>query len=155
MIAILVAALTVAAAATAVQATGMFGLRTPITVTPAKGTPTTTFTARFKTPLTTGSSHELRSWEIASVVDNRQPSASCTSTTAKRLPPAVVHHRVSVTLSAAAKPWCTGAYTGTVTLYRAIICGPGPIQRRLACPEIAFAPESIGRFRFRVAGAAS
>jgi hypothetical protein len=154
VIAMLTTALSGAATVTAAQASGTIGLRTPVTVTPARGTPATTFTVRFKTPFATGTSHGLRNWEIASVVDNRQSSASCTSSTAARLRPAAVRHRVSVTLSTAAKPWCTGAYTGKITLYRAVVCGPGPIRRDMACPEIAFAPQPIGRFQFTVSGAA-
>jgi hypothetical protein len=155
VIAILVVALSLAGAATAAQATGRFGVRTPVAVTPAHGTPATTFTVRFRTPLGTGSSGGLRNWEIASVADRDQTSMSCTSTADKRLRPAVAHHRVNVSLSAAAKSWCTGVYTGTITLYRAVICNPGPISGGMACPEIAFAPEPIGRFRFAVAPAAS
>ncbi|MFZ0387284.1 MAG: hypothetical protein WAL22_16605 [Solirubrobacteraceae bacterium] len=155
VIAILVVALALAGAATAAQATGGFGLRTPMAVTPVHGTPTTTFTVRFKTPFTTGSLRGLRSWEIASVANRNQTSAACASTADKRLRPAVAHHRVSVRLSPAAAPWCTGAYTGTITLYRAVICNPGPISQGMACPDIAFAPEQIGRFRFSVARTAS
>jgi hypothetical protein len=154
-IAVLVVALGLAGAATAAQATGGFGVRTPVAVTPAHGTPTTTFTVRFKTPFATGSSRGLRSWEVASVADRDQASTSCTGIMAKRLRPALAHHRVSVTLSAGAKPWCTGAYAGTITLYRAVICDPGPVSQAMACPDIAFAPEPIGRFRFAVARAAS
>jgi hypothetical protein len=154
-IAILVMALGPAGAATAAQATGGFGLRTPVAVTPAHGTPTTTFTVRFKTPFATGSSQGLRSWEIVSVADRDQGSTSCTGIMAKQLRPAAAHHRASVTLSAGAKPWCTGAYAGTITLYRAVICDPGPISQAMACPDIAFPPEPIGRFRFAVAHGAS
>jgi len=155
VIAILAVALSLTGAAAAAQAAGRFGLRTPVAVTPAHGTPTTTFAVRFRTPFATGSSRGLRSWEIVSVADRDQTSASCTSSADKRLRPAVAHHRVNVSLSAAAKSWCTGAYTGTITLYRAVICNPGPISGGMACPEIAFAPATIGHFRFTVAPAAS
>ncbi len=150
VIAVVATALTVAAAATAAQATGRFGLRTPMTVTPSRGTPTTRFRLGFKTPLATGSSRGLRSWEIATALNRGHTSASCTSTVDQRLRPALAHHRVSVALSAATKPWCTGTFTGTITLYRAVSCNPGPVSRRAACPEIAFAPEPIGHFRFTV-----
>ena len=151
MITLLATALTVAAAATAAQAIAVFGDLTTVTVTPARGTPTTTFRVRFKTPFATDPSRGLRTWEVASVVDRGQPSASCTSTTDQRVRPAVANQRVSVTLTGAAKPWCAGPYAGTITLYRAIVCGPGPIPARMACPEIVFAPEPIGHFRFTVA----
>jgi hypothetical protein len=151
VITVLATALSVAAAAGAAQATGGLGLRTPMTVTPARGTPTTTFTVKFKTPLTTSSSRGLRSWEIATASDRGHTSASCTSTADKRLRPALANHRVSVALSAAASPWCTGTYTGMVTLYRAVSCNPGPVTRRTACPEIAFPPEPLGHFGFTVA----
>jgi hypothetical protein len=151
VITVVVTALGIAAAANGAQATGTSGLRVPMTVTPPRGTPTTTFTIRFKTPFTTGSSRGLRSWEIATASDRGHTRASCTSTADKRLRPALARRRVSVTLSAAAKPWCTGAYTGTITLYRAVSCNPGPVSHRTACPEIAFAPEPIGHFRFTVA----
>ena len=73
-----------------------------------------------------------------------------------RLRPAAAHHRVSVGLSAAAKPWCTGTYAGTIMLYRIDRSAtPGRRRGARACPEIAFAPELIGRFRFTVARAAS
>jgi hypothetical protein len=155
VIAIAAAAVSLAGAATGAQATGTFGLRTPVTVTPARGTPTTTFTVRFKTPFATGSSHGLRTSEIVSMADRGQTSPSCTGNAAKQLRPAVAHDRVSVTFSAAAKPWCTGAYGGTIMLYRSVICDPGPPAARRACPEIVFAPELIGRFRLTVAHAAS
>jgi hypothetical protein len=155
VITIVVAALSLAGVATVAQAAGTFGLRTPVTVTPARGTPTTAFTVRFKTPFATGSSHGLRSAEVVSVADRGQTGTSCTSTMGKQLRPAVAHDRVSVTVSAAPKPWCTGAYAGTITLHRSVICDPGPAARRRACPEIVFPPELIGRFRFTVAHAAS
>jgi hypothetical protein len=155
VIAILAVALSLIGAATAAQAAGRLGLRTPVAVTPAHGTPTTTFTVRFTTPFATGASRGLRSWEIVSVADPDQTSTSCTSTADKQLRPAVAHHRVNASLSAAAKSWCAGVYTGTITLYRAVICNPGPISSGMACPDIAFAPEPIGHFRFTVAPAAS
>jgi hypothetical protein len=154
-ITIVVAALSLAGAATVAQATETFGLRTPVAVTPARGTPTTTFTIRFTTPVATGSTQGLRSWEIVSLADGGQASPSCTSATARRLSPAVADKHVSAAFSAPAKHWCTGAYAGTITLYRSLICDPGPASRRTACPEIAFPPEPIGRFRFTVAHAAS
>jgi hypothetical protein len=109
----------------------------------------------FTTPFATGASPSLRSWEIASVADHDQSSGSCTNTTARRLPAAVADHRVSVTFPAPAKRWCTGSYAGTIMLYRAIVCHPGPVSRPTACPEIAFAPEPIARFQFTVARPAS
>jgi hypothetical protein len=154
-ITIVVAALCVAGASTAAQAAKTFGLGTPVAVTPAHGTPTTTFTVRFSTPFGTGSVPGLRSWEIVSVADRDPVSPSCISAMSKRLSPAVVHQRVSVTLPVAGKYWCIGAYAGTVTLFRSIICDPGPASRRTACPEIVFAPEPVGRFRFTVAHAGS
>jgi hypothetical protein len=151
VITILAVALSVAAAATVAQATTTFGLRTPITVTPARGTPTTTFTVGFKTPFAIGTSLGLRSWEVASVTDRGQTSGGCAYAATKRLPGAAARRHVSATLSAGAKSWCTGSYAGTVTLYRQETCNPSPASRRMACPEIAFAPETIGRFRFTVA----
>ena len=148
-------ALSVAGVTTVAHAADTFGLRTPVAVTPAHGTPTTTFTVRFKTPFATGSSPGLRSWETASVADHGQSSPSCLGILAVQLRPAVARHRVSVSLRSPTKPWCTGEYTGTITLYRSIICNPGPPSQRTACPDIAFAPEPIGRFRFRVSRAAS
>jgi hypothetical protein len=154
-ITIVVIALSVAGVTTAAHAAGTFGLRTPVAVTPTHGTPTTTFTVRFKTPFATGSSRGLRSWEIASVADQGQSSPSCLGIMAVQLRPAVAHHRVNVSLRSPTKPWCTGDYSGTITLYRSIVCNPGPPSQRTACPDIAFAPEPIGHFRFRVSRAAS
>jgi hypothetical protein len=154
-IAIAVVALFVASAATVAHARETFGPSTPVSVTPAHGTPTTTFIVRFTTPLATGTWQGLRSWETASVVDRGQTSASCTGNMAERLRPAVAHGHVSVGLRAPAKPWCAGAYTGTITLSRLVGCNPGPALRDAACPEIEFAPQAIGHFRFTVAGAAS
>jgi hypothetical protein len=155
VIVIVAAALSVAGVATVAQATQTFGLRTPVAVTPAHGTPTTTFTIRFKTPFATGSTRGFRSWEIASVAGHGQTSPSCLGIMAVQLRPAAAHHRVSVSLQALAKPWCTGKYTGAITLYRSIVCNPGPVSRRTACPDIAFAPQPIGHFRFTVVHAAS
>jgi hypothetical protein len=135
------------------HATETFGFRTPVAVTPAHGTPTTTFTIRFTTPFATGSSRGLRSWEIVSVADRGQSNLFCASAAASQLPPAAAHNRVSVTFSAGAKRWCAGVYAGTITLYRSVVCNSGPPTRRRACPDIAFAPELIGRFRFTVAHA--
>jgi hypothetical protein len=154
-IVIAVVALSVAGVATVAHATATLGLRTPVTVTPARGTPTTAFTVRFTTPLATGTSQGLRSWETASVVDRGQTGPSCTSNLAVRLRPAVADHRVSVTLPTQAKPWCAGAYAGTITLSRLLGCNPGPALRSAPCPEIAFAPEPIGHFRFTVSHLAS
>ena len=154
-IAIVVVALSVAGVATVAHATETFGPRTAVSVTPARGTPTTTFTVRFTTPLATGTSQGLRSWETASVVDRGQSSPSCMSNMAVRLRPTVAHDHVSVGLPAQAKPWCAGAYTGTITLSRLLGCNPGPALRSAPCPEIEFAPQTIGHFRFTVAGAAS
>jgi hypothetical protein len=154
-IAMAVIALSVAGVATAAHATETLGLGTPVAVTPARGTPTTTFTIRFTTPVATGSLQGLRAWEIVSVADRNHSSPSCAGATARQLPPAVAHHQVSVRFSAAAQHWCTGAYAGTITLYRSIICDPGPASRHMECPEIAFPPEPIGHFRFTVARPAS
>ncbi len=148
-------ALSVAGVGAVAHAAATFGLRTPVVVTPARGTPTTTFAIRFTTPFATGSSRGLRSWEIASVAHLGRSSPSCLGITAVRLRPAMADHRVDVGLRAPTKPWCTGRYTGTITLYRSIICNPGPASRPRACPDIAFAPEPIGHFRFTVARAAS
>lgn len=155
VIAILVTALSAAAAATAAQAALPFGPHAAVTVTPARGTPTTRFTVGFKTPVATGSSQDLRTWEVASVTDRGRVRAACTSGMAVPLRPTVAHDHISVTLHASAKPWCTGAYAGTITLNRTISCHSGPPTRLAACPELVFAPELIGRFRFTVAGAAS
>jgi hypothetical protein len=155
VIAILVTALSAAAAASAAPAAVTFGPHTAVTVTPARGTPTTTFTVGFKTPVATGSSQGSRIWEVASVASRGRTSASCTSGMAVPLRPTVAHHHISVALPASAKPWCTGTYAGTITLNRTIRCDPGPPSRRAACPELVFAPELIGRFQFTVAVAAS
>jgi hypothetical protein len=154
-ITIAVVALSLAGVDTVAQAAETFGLQTPVTVTPAHGTPKTTFRIQFTTPFATGSSRGLRSWEIASVAGHGQSSPSCLGIMAVQLRPAVAHHRVGVGLSALGKPWCTGQYTGTITLYRSIVCNPGPRSQHTACPDIAFAPEPIGHFRFTVARAAS
>jgi hypothetical protein len=154
-IAIAVVVLSVAGAATVAHAGETFGLRTPVAVTPARGTPTTTFEVRFTTPFATGTSQGLRSWEMASVVDRGQTGSSCMSNMAVRLRPAVAHDHVGVSLPAQGKPWCAGAYAGAITLYRSVSCNPGPALRHVPCPEIAFAPEPIGQFRFTVARAAS
>src|ERR1700744_1159364 len=138
-IATVVMALSMVGALSVAQAAGTFGLRVPVSVTPARGTPTATFTIGFTSPLGTGLSQSLRSWEVATVTDRGQGGPSCTSAKTVRLPTAVGDHHVSVTLAAApTKRWCTGAYGGTITLYRAIVCGPRPVMRPTACPEIAF-----------------
>jgi hypothetical protein len=154
-ITIVLVALCVTGVAAAAQAAETFGLHTPVAVTPARGTPTTTFTVRFATPLATRSSGGLRSSEMVSVADRGQSDPSCTSVAVKRLPASGAHVHVSARLSAGAKRWCAGTYAGTVTLYRWIVCAPGPAPPRAACPDIAFAPEPIGHFRFSVARAAS
>jgi hypothetical protein len=154
-ITIVVIALSAAGVTTVAHAADTFGLRTPVAVTPAHGSPTTTFKVGFKTPFATGSSPGLRSWEIASVADHGQSSPSCLGIMAVQLRPAMADHRVSVSLRSPTKPWCTGEYSGTITLYRSIVCNPGPPSQRTACPDIAFAPEPIGHFRFRVSRAAS
>jgi hypothetical protein len=150
-IAILMMASSGVVAVTGAQAGVTVGLHTAVTVSPARGTPTTTFTIGFKTPLTTGLMPGLRSWEVASAVDRQQSNASCTRSIGARLDAAAVHHRLTASLSAAPKSWCAGTYSGTITLYRAVICRPGPIEGQMACPEIAFAPEPIAHFRFAVA----
>jgi len=151
----LAAASSLAVAATVAQATVTLGSPTPVTVTPAHGTPTTRFTVSFRTPVQTGPSNGVRRWEVASVADSGHVAGDCSSAASKSLQAVGDRQRVSATLAASAKPWCTGSYAGTVTLYRAIICDPGPLSRRVACPEIAFPPQLIGRFRFTVAPAAS
>jgi hypothetical protein len=154
-ITIVTAALSVAGVASVAQATETFGLQTPVAVTPSRGTPTTTFTIRFTTPFAIGSSGGLRTWEVASVAKRGRSGRSCTSNMAVRLRPALTNQHISVGLSASTKPWCIGKYTGTITFYRSMICNPGPVTQRAACPEIAFAPELIGHFRFTVAHATS
>ena len=153
-ITIVAAALSVAGGASVAQATETFGLHTPVAVTPSRGTPATTFTIRFTTPVAIGSSGGLHTWEVASVATPGRSRRSCSGRMAVRLRPALTNDHVRVGLSAS-KPWCTGKYAGTVTLYRTIICNPGPPAQLAACPEIAFAPEPIGHFRFTVAHAAS
>jgi hypothetical protein len=152
---IVAAALSLAGVATVAQATETFGLQTPVAVTPSRGIPTTKFTVRFTTPVAIGSSGGLHIWEVASVSDRGRGNRSCTSHLAVRVRPALTRQHVTVGLSASTKPWCTGKYTGTITLYRTMICYPGPPSLRAACPEIAFAPELIGHFGFTVARAAS
>jgi hypothetical protein len=154
-ITIVLVALSVVGGASVAQASKTFGLRTPVAVAPGHGTPKTTFTIRFTTPFATGSFPGLRSWEIVSAVDHSRSGPSCSSTVALELRPAAAHDRVSVSLPSPAKPWCAGTYSGTITLYRSIVCNAGPRSRHTACPDIAFAPEPIGHFRFTVAHLAS
>jgi hypothetical protein len=66
------------------------------------------------------------------------PAAAAGSTVRARLVPGHVGGR-----------WCTGTFRGVITQTVSVTCGSGPA---VACPMLVIAPQTIGRFHFRVRG---
>lgn len=134
---------------------------TRVTVAPRTGNASTRFAVRFRNPYRTGRRGGVQTWEVASVSD-RAATGRCTSQMSLQLAPAGAGRTMRFRL-APTRSWCTGRYSGTITLYRNFGCqGPpraistvSPTARPVvvACPETVPAPVLVGRFSFKVARA--
>ena len=132
------------------SATGPKRHRKPtVSVTPASGSPSTSFVVSFVAPDTTG---RLGTIERRYGVGLTGPARSrCGSSTSMTLPPSARGARVHATLdpSKLAGRWCLGAFHGIVRELQSPVCPPGAL-----CPLYLAVVRTVGRFSFRVSGTA-
>lgn len=117
-----------------------------MTVRPVTGGIHTRFAVRFRNPSQTGTSAGFRRTERLLVAGPR--GRGCVSSGVYRVRPATAGAAMRVIVApAAGRHWCTGRFQGSLMLDQGLVCDPSPAR---ACPLLEIAPETIGRFRFRV-----
>ena len=122
-----------------------------VTVRPATGGVHTRFAVRFRNPSRAGTSAGFRRTERLVVAGPR--GRGCESSAAYGVRPAAAGAAMRVTVAPArGHHWCTGRFHGSLVLYQGIVCDPSPAR---ACPLIEIAPETVGRFSFRVRAAST
>jgi hypothetical protein len=120
-------------------------ISTRVYVTPGSGGQHTKFRLRFRIPDATGMSGLFRRTDLLSV--SGPSRAGCISRTSVTLRSAQAGARLRMTLnpSGLGGRWCVGTFHGQIVENEQVIC-----QRLRACPDIAVAPRTIARFKFRV-----
>jgi hypothetical protein len=148
MVMVTIAALAVVPAASAVQ--GQLFRTVPVHVKPATGLVRSTFAVSLRIPAATGSTGGVRRTNELSV--NGPQRAGCVSHAAMGLPaePANTLVRMRLNPRKLGGRWCVGTFQGLITEDSSIICNPRP---QYVCPELVIAPETIGKFKFRVKSA--
>ena len=115
-------------------------------VSPSIGKPTTHFVVRFRAPSATGTTLHRR-YELYASATKR---SHCTSSVADAIGATSVGSHVRMTLKPARTGgrWCRGKFHGRIVEYISVVCQP--TGAAIACPEVVIAPQTIGRFTFRV-----
>ena len=116
-----------------------------ITVTPAAGHPTTTFSLRFTAPVSTRTEPDSR---IGFAVALTAPAgANCIGTRSLGAPGAPTGHPVAVTLDPArlGGTWCVGVHGVRVIETDSPVCHKG-----MMCPEFVRVVRTVGTATFRV-----
>lgn len=114
-------------------------------VTPSSGRPTTKFVVRFRVPSATSTALHRR-YELSA---SGPRAARCTSSIAMALSATHAGAQVRATLKPKST-WCAGTFRGRIVEYTSIICQPIKAVIAIVCPDIVIAPQTIGRFSFRV-----
>jgi hypothetical protein len=122
---------------------------TPVHVHPATGGPHSAFTVSLRIPTTTVTSGQYRRTDSLTVTGPHR--TGCVWRAAIGLPAGAAGSTVRVRLvpGRLGGHWCAGSFQGVVTESQSVFCGPNPAR---ACPLAVVAPQTIGRFRFRVRG---
>jgi hypothetical protein len=122
---------------------------TSVHVRPATGGPHSAFAVSLRIPAGTGTFGQGRRTDSLSVTGPNR--GGCVSRAAMDLPAGAAGSTVRVRLVPArfGGRWCPGSFQGVITESESVICGPNPAR---ACPLVMVAPQTIGRFRFRVRG---
>ena len=120
----------------------------PVRVTPAAGSPRTTFVLYFRAPERTGRYGPIQRHDTLTAAA-QAPSRGCIRTVAVRVPDARAGAQVRVSLAPArlGGRWCTGAYRGRIEELQSPVCARGR-----ACPAFVLLRGVIGRFSLRVRG---
>jgi hypothetical protein len=118
---------------------------TRVYVAPGSGSPHTKFRLSFRIPDATGMPGLFRRSDMLGV--SGPGRAGCISRTSVLLRSAQAGARLRVTLnpSGLGGSWCVGNFHGQIVETEQVICQP-----TRACPDIAVAPRTIARFKFRV-----
>jgi hypothetical protein len=118
---------------------------TRVYVAPGSGSPHTKFRLSFRIPDATGMPGLFRRSDMLGV--SGPSRAGCISRTSVLLRSAQAGARLRVTLnpSGLGGSWCVGTFHGQIVETEQVICQP-----TRACPDIAVAPRTIARFKFRV-----
>ena len=144
---VVVVLLDLVAVPSALALTAQSGPTVAVHVRPGTGKPTSAFSVSLKLPAATGLSGGLQRSD--SVAVSGPHHSGCVSSASMTLP----SDPAGTTVDARLAPkhfgghWCMGTFRGTVTETQTVQCGP--VEARV-CPQIVIAPETIGRFRFRV-----
>jgi hypothetical protein len=120
----------------------------PVRVTPAAGSPQTTFVLGFRAPERTGSYGAIQRHDMLTAVA-QTPARGCIATVAVRVPDARAGARVRVWLAPArlGGRWCTGTYRGRIEELQSPACARGK-----ACPAFVLLRGVVGRFSLSVRG---
>ncbi|HET8979377.1 MAG TPA: hypothetical protein VFN87_14530 [Solirubrobacteraceae bacterium] len=124
-------------------ATGMVSVR----LQPGAGGPRTTFTVSFRRRAQTGIQGGVSRRDSVIVFGPRR--SRCVSTAEMGTPTGAAGTMVHVRLAPGrlGGRWCAGTFRGEIEETVSVLCRPGPAR---ACPMVMIAPQTIGRFRFRV-----
>ncbi len=123
---------------------------TTVTVTPSAGTPHTSFGLSFRLPEATGTFGSILRRDTLFVTGPRGGGCVSGMSTALRPAPQGRRLRPSLNPQRLGGAWCAGEFHGRIVEQEVPRCGLGPAQ---VCPEFLLAPQTIARFRFRVAPA--
>ncbi len=121
-------------------------IRARITVKPRTGSPTTSFVARFRAPVTTGSLRNVRREYVLSL-SGRPGVAGCVTEGSLELPPSRAHAGITVTLRPnrfGGTRWCPGTMHAQITAIETPKCPP-----RQPCPALVLLMGTVGKFTFR------
>ncbi len=123
-------------------------------VTPATGTPRSTFIVAFRAPVASGRSVEggmLRRYDLTASGPDGATGCSDSESLAPTAARAGEWMRVRLKPTGADPSWCAGAWSGTVNEVAVPACGP-PVDRSemILCPQYIALVDRIGRFEFRV-----
>jgi hypothetical protein len=147
--AVILACLALAACGGAVASAAGVGAK--VSLTPASGGPSTVFTARFVSAVTTGTFASQRRWQTLEL-DRSAPApagSSCVSSATLELANVAAGSRERVVLDprelGGTGRWCAGAYDGVIRAFEAPVCAPGT-----ACPAYIVLLGVVGRVRFTV-----
>jgi hypothetical protein len=126
------------------------GSSTKVQVSPGTGGVHTNFRLRFSIPDATGSMTGLTRSD--SIVITGPSRKGCVGAAGVPLRAAAAHHTFNITLNPTHLDghWCTGTFRGTLLEESATVCGPGPVQHKIMCPDYIVAPRVLGRFKFTV-----
>jgi hypothetical protein len=122
--------------------------RVPVRVTPAAGSPHTTFVLGFRAPERTGRYGSIQRHDTLTAAA-QTPSRGCLATVNVRVPDTRAGAQVRVPLVPArlGGHWCAGTYRGRIQELQTPVCPPG-----LACPAFILLRGVVGRFSLSVRG---